>query len=402
MISKNVFPAIDFVKEEFKRGKGSYLITKDNKRVLDLNSGQFCTILGHGNHLLNLDIYRYSRGLINTNTATITNQFLNAVNALGKVLLPMKAEILLMSTGAEAVEAALRYAKNIKNRSGVVSIQNGYHGLSLGAQSVTFEGKYSFPKVDHTFSIDLPNNTNSESESINQLIALLSDKDNSISCVIVEPIIAVGGMVFLSFDFLDKIIEVCRQFDTLVIFDESQTGYGRTGRWFTHHYLKNTPDILIMAKAIGLGFPVSAVAFNSLTIDKSFITVSNYNSHQNDPFSASVILAGIKRIQRDKLLQRVSEVGAYFLLQLEMLVLNTNILSNPRGRGLMIAIDIVCPDNFNSRDFSQLLGEKLLSRGMLVQFTSQGKVMRILPDYYITKRSIRKFINILNDTVKAI
>jgi len=388
-LDKHVFPAIEFIDTVFYKGKGSYLFTKSGKRILDLNSGQFCTIFGHGNHLFNLRVYLRSRGLINTNTASITNQFLYASKLLFEIAEPFEPKVLLMSTGAEAVEASIRYAKSVKNKSGLVSIERGYHGLSLGAQSVTFGGSYAYPRVNDTYSVPLPLNIESEEVSLKVLEEILDT--NEIAALIMEPIIAVGGMIYLSNTYIERAIRICRKKSVYVIFDESQTGFGRTGTMFSHQRLCELPDMIVMAKAIGSGFPVSAVLFNSRTFDFDTLKISNYNSHQNDPFSSSVIIESIMLIRKKNLLKRVVDTGSYFLSQLVSLQNRTNKISNSRGLGLMLAVDL----NFGEvdyRELSKILGNSLIDRGFMVQFTSQGRVIRLLPDYFITKKSIDNFI----------
>ena len=159
-----LIPIIPFHEPVLVRGEGSYVYDEQGKKLLDLNSGQFCTVLGHSNKDLIKEITRISETLVHTSSGMISEEVVEVSKKIHEISGNMEAYSILLSTGAESVEFALRYAKHLKGRNGIVCFQKGYHGLTLGTQSVTFGGVYAAPEVSHIFSVPIPD-TFAEKES---------------------------------------------------------------------------------------------------------------------------------------------------------------------------------------------------------------------------------------------
>ncbi len=407
-MSDHVFNCIERSPMVLTRAKGAYVWDTNDTKYLDLNAGQFCAVLGHTPKSIQKVAARQLKSIAHTSTRTITPAVQQAAEAIWSICPEMKPQSLFLSTGSEAIEAALRYAKHLTGKSEMICFDNGYHGLSLGSQSVTYGGAWATPMVAGVHSITAPifhelspgAAKKETTQKLNELEQLLINHADTIAGLIMEPIISVGGMNFLSKEYCQGIARLCRKYGVLLLYDECQTGVGRTGTWFAYQQLGVVPDILITAKALGAGFPVSLVAFAQSVIDQADITINHFSSHQNDPLPCAVVVAVVAEIQQKKLLARVTRIGAYFLDQLEQLSTRNPLLRYPRGQGLMLGFDLHQDGLTSYRELGAQFGAQLTKAGMLLQSTSQGKTYRILPSYYLTKREIDWSIKTLESALR--
>ncbi len=398
-----LIPIMSYPQVIIKSGEGSYLFDRSGKKYLDFNSGQFCTIFGHGNNAVQQKINNANSKLIHTSSGLLSESVIKASAALNTLSGNLKAYCIFLSTGAEAIEFSLRYAKHITRKTGLICFDCGYHGLTLGAQSITFSGKYTIPPVANIYSIPVPN----ENYSIDDIGNILKKTKNileheDIAAVIIEPVVSVGGMIFLSEYFLHELRELCTKYNTLLIFDECQTGFGRLGYWFAYQKYSIIPDMVVTAKGIGLGYPVSTVLFNETVVKSMDSSMTHYSSHQNDAFAANIILTGIEFINKKNILKQVQETGKYFLKKLQDLAaVNINVF-NPRGQGLMLGIDLKEITNTDSRTVYQRLAQLLLEKGIIIQGTKGGRVLRFLPDYLIKQKDIDFGLNCISECINEI
>lgn len=400
-----LIPIIPFHEPILVRGEGSYVFDEEGKRLLDLNSGQFCTVLGHSNKELIKEITRISETLVHTSSGMISKEVVEAAEKIYEISGNMEASSIFLSTGAEAVEFALRYAKHLKRRSGILCFQKGYHGLTLGTQSVTFGGTYANPTVSQIFSVPIPD-TFAKKEEVNDCLAamekILSEHGKEIAGVLMEPIVSVGGMIFPVKEYFVEVRRLCDKYDVLLILDECQTGFGRTGSWFYYEQLDIIPDMVVCAKGIGLGYPVSMVMFRNGLIPKEGMTMTHYSSHQNDGFAAAIVNFGIRYIKKHHLLNRAKDMGKYFLNKLEELERKCPVYIKARGHGLMLGLDLQLDGVENYRPVYQKLTEEATQEGVLLQGTSGGQVLRFLPDYLIQKEDIDFCVEVLKKTAPSV
>lgn len=383
-------------------GQGTYVFDADGNKIMDLNGGQFCAILGHGNKELSEFMAQKASEIQHTNTGTLAYSTMQALKIMHDITPEMDSRSIILSTGAEAIEFALRYAKNVVQKTGIVCFKNGYHGLTLGAQSVTYGGVFAKPVQSDIYALDCPltdATTQELDEVINQFKSILENCDN-IACALFEPIVSVGGMHVQQTYFMKAIKELCQKHGVVLIFDECQTGFGRTGHWFYYQAIDVVPDILVCAKGIGLGYPVSTVTITKQLIDQLTIPYSHYCSHQNDPFSANVINFGYDYITKHNVLEQVQASGTYFYNELLRLSQKHSILSKPRGKGLMLGQDLILPGVSDYRKISADFRHHLLTKGIMMQATNGGQTLRYLPTYLITKEEIDLFINIFDQELQ--
>lgn len=391
MSENYLLPIISFESAIMERGKGSYVFDTDGKQYLDLNSGQFCTVLGHSNEDILDSITRAMSEISHTCSNILTKDVVKCAKKIHELSGNMRAYSILLSTGAESVEFALRYAKHIKQKSGIICFEKGYHGLTLGTQSVTFGGKFATPYVSDIYQTPIPNTISSdktEEECIKEFETLVLNVHDKVAAVLMEPVVSVGGMLFPSADYFKKIRAICDAYDILLIFDESQTCFGRLGSWFAFEKYDVIPDMVCLAKGIGLGYPVSMVLFRDILIPKDGFKMTHYSSHQNDSFAASIVNAGIDYIEKNKLLDSISEKGVYFLNALTNLCEKNPHIRYPRGCGLMLGADLYFEGVTDYRNIYHLIYEEMMKNGVIIQGTDGGRVLRFLPDYLIAKSDI--------------
>lgn len=387
-----LLPVIGFHEPVIASGKGSYVYDRDKKKYLDLNSGQFCTVLGHGNEALARRLYEIAQNVSHTGTSMLGEEVLAAAQNIYRITGDLKGYSIFLSTGAEAVEFCIRYAKFIKKREGIICFDKGYHGLTLGAQSITFGGVYARPQVDHIFPVPIPDTFADAREidaAVEAFAEVLKAQAGKIAAAVLEPIVSVGGMIFPGAGYFQKIQALCAQYDVLLIFDECQTGFGRTGNWFAYQTLGCLPDMIACAKAVGLGYPVSMAVMAEKWVEKDGFAMTHYSSHQNDNFAAGIINFGIETIEREGLLSQIQEKGRYFLAGLEKLAEDEEIcLEKPRGCGLMLGADLAIPGLENYRPYYEDLARRAVQEGLMIQGTAGGRILRFLPDYLISREDM--------------
>ncbi|MFV0425054.1 MAG: aspartate aminotransferase family protein [Bacilli bacterium] len=394
-IDKYVLPVIDFEENIIENGKGSYVFDTEGNKLLDMCGGQFCTIIGHSNSDFE-KLFKNLSYIQHTNTATLTKNTINTYEKIANLMPELDPKIITLSTGAESIEFAMRYAKNLTGKTAVVSFDRGYHGLSLGAQTVTYGGKFSKPYIDQVYSIPTYEETMSEDEENEIVVAFenICKNDSNISSLFIEPVVGVGGVHKLSKSFAKKIRKVCDDYGVLLILDECQSGFGRCGSWFYYQALDIVPDIVVTAKGIGLGFPVSMVAVKGCLVSKE-TTVTHYSSHQNDPFSSEIIDFGIEYLTKHNLLEACSIKGDKIRKMIDDL--KCPYFSLSRGDGLMVGFDLVIDGVNDYRKIGHEFRDYMRKHGCLIQGTNAGQTVRLLPNYEITDEEINTFIEILKE-----
>ncbi len=396
-----LLPVISFEPAIMERGKGSYVYDTDGNSYLDLNSGQFCTVLGHCNEEILDAVGKSMECLSHTGSNIVSKPALSCAERIHQISGEMKAYSILLSTGAEGVEFAIRYGKHIKQRSGVICFDQGYHGLTLGTQSVTYAGKFAMPPVEGVYAVPVPD-TFASREDLQKLVEefekLVQRVGKDTALVLMEPVASVGGMHFPDAWYFKEIRRICDEYDLLLVFDESQTGFGRLGAWFAYEQLGVVPDMVVLAKGVGQGYPVSMVLFREELVPDRGFAMTHYSSHQNDAFAASIVNAGMDYMEKYQILDRVRETGAYFLQKLQKLEKKNEHILRARGKGLMLGAELYFSGVQNYRNIYHMIYTEMMHRGVMIQGTNGGMTLRFLPDYLIDKQDI----DLALDTLDAV
>lgn len=366
----------DFVIEY---GQGLYLYDLDGNKLLDVNSGQFCCIFGHSNEYFASILNDVNHNLVHTSLSTYSIQVFEALKLLNQTMPELDPASIIFSTGSEALKFAQRYARHFCEKDIIVTNDYSFLALSLGSSRTNVQ------------TIKTPRNQAEISIALNEFERIASQ--NNVAGFIIEPIISMGGIIFFDLEFFKGLRKICDQYNIILIFDESQSGFGRSGKWYYYQCLNVVPDIVISAKGLGNGYPISVVSVNKKFIDYNKPIKSN-STHQNAPFAGAIIKAGVNYIQEYDMLTSNQINGEYFLDSIKDLCDKNTCYTNPRGLGLMCAFDI---DHKDAKDYAKKLSEHCLKHKLLINTTNQGKTVRFVPPYIITKEAIDETIKIISD-----
>ena len=371
---------------EVAKAQGSYIFDKE-KKYLDLVAGVSVQNLGHCNSEINESIInqlkKYSHVMVYGEF--IQRPSLNLCKLLNKLLPENLNSTYLTNSGTEAIEAALKLAKRATGRSRIISALNSYHGSTHGSLSVS-----GFEPRKRAYRPLLPNidfikfNNESDISKINQ----------STSCVILETIQGGAGFIEPRQNYLKKISKRCKEMGALLILDELQTGLGRTGKMFAFEHYGVSPDILVLGKSLGGGFPIGAM-ISDLTLMNKFKSkpilghITTFGGH---PVISEAGLTTLKIILRDKLFDKAKISGLKFKKRLE----HPEIVEI-RGRGLMLALIL------KSNELAKKLVLKCLEKGLILFWLLyESRAVRITPPLNISDEEIKISCDIILETLDEI
>ena len=409
---RHLLMASPYKDQVISEAHGSVVVDVDGNEYLDMSSGQICAIVGHGHPELLERVREQIARVAHTGTSFFSPVVFEASEKLMEVTPEPLTKCLFLSTGAEANEYAIRLAKVFTGKTGVLAMTKGYAGLSLQTSSLTNYGRSAKPLVPGTGHLMVPDSTACPAgraasdwarELLQQSLEINRGLLDNIAAIIVEPILSAGGLIVLPDGYLRELRRVADELGALLIADEAQTGMGRTGRWFGVEHDRVVPDILVLSKGVGGGYPSSAVVTTDAINDSVMTRVNQFSSHQSDPLGAAATLAVVEIIQRERLVERADAMGRYLCDGLRMIAANRPQLQNVRGRGLMIGFDVFRDPERPTPDWSVGRGIEDYCREHGVNFEAiQRNRFRILPPLTIEKPEVDRFLNVLDDALVAL
>ena len=405
-------PNLPVVKEE-----GCYYYGADGKKYLDFTSGIAVANTGHRHPKIVQSIKDAADQLIHGPSGVIMYEsILELSKQLGEILPGDLDCFFYGNSGTEAVEGALKLAKFTTQRPYVISFTGCFHGRSMGALGVTTsKAKYrKFMQPSH-LSYQIPYANVKEAPMGQDPIQYVVDKlehdfnqlfkhqvtPEEVAAVIVEPVLGEGGYVIPPKEWLQKIREICDQYGILLIFDEVQTGFGRTGEWFAAQTFSVTPDIMAIAKGIASGLPLSAtVASHKLM--KKWPIGSHGTTFGGNPIACSVALTTLEVFKEEHLVENSKEVGAYAVEQLKKIQDKYDCIGEVRATGLMIGIDVIDPETGlgDGKALKRIL-DLALEEGVLFYLCgNEGEVIRMIPPLTVTKEQIDDGLTMLDNALQ--
>jgi len=393
---------------------GCFLKDLDGKETLDLAAGQFCSILGHSHPRFIEKVVAQIRQVVHTGSQFLSPVVLEAASKFAEVAPGKLRRCMIFSTGTEANECAISIAKIHTKRQGVIGFNRGYYGLSLTTKSLTsiFGGRPGDgPRIPETYRLLAPhcfhcpvNSRYPECGLLclqSSLEATVSAPDD-IAAVIIEPILSAGGMIAPPPGYLKALKEFAHQHGALLIADEAQTGFGRTGKWFAVEHHEVEPDILVISKGAGGGFPVSGF----ITTDEIADTVqsegfSHLASHQFDPLSGVALSALIDIIKEEGLVENAGEIGGYLKKRLKELQARHSIVADVRGEGLMLGIEIAgdSAGGLSAAELTLAVVALCKQKGVHLTYTYFEPVLRIIPPITITRKEADLAVSVLDEAL---
>ncbi len=361
-----------------EKGQGSHVWDIDNKEYIDCMGGYGVALVGHRNERV-VNAIKAQIGKILTVHSSFYNktreEFLeNLIKVAPKGL----SQVHLNNSGAESVEAAIKFARKFSGKKGMVAMKGSYHGKSMGALSLTFNPKYreSFQPLVEKVSFSSYGNIDELRDTV--------DKDTAF--VILEPIQGESGIHVPPDSFLQDVRKLCDENKILLIFDEIQSGLGRTGSMWAADHWKTVPDVMCIAKGIAGGVPmgVTLVRPDILSVMKKGEHSSTFGGN---PLSCAAGTATIQALTQDGLIENAKDMGQKFQQGLAELKSRHKIIREVRGKGLMIGVEL----KFEVKD---ILMEGI-KNGLLLLYSGRN-ILRFLPPLVISEEDITKTLKILD------
>jgi acetylornithine/LysW-gamma-L-lysine aminotransferase len=362
------------------KGKGALLWDINGKEYVDCATSYGVALLGHCHPKVVAAVKAQAEQLITCHSCYYNDKRAEFIEKLVKITPKGLDKAFLSNSGAESVECAIKLARKYTGKTEIIALMGAFHGKTMGALSATWDKKYREP-----FMPLIPEVKHVAPDNADKIREVITDKT---AAVLMEPIRGEGGVRVPPEGYLQAVREICDEKNVLLIFDEVQTSFGRTGKLFGCQNWNVTPDVMCLAKPFAGGLPIG------ITIAKENIMSSLKVGEHSTTFSGSPLVcaagcAAIDALIEEKLTDKAAFNGKYFKSQLENLQAKHKIIKEVRGLGLMLGIEL------RHDVYNVIL--KTLSEGVLV-LDAGRTVVRLLPPLVIEKAQIDKAISVL-DTV---
>jgi 2,2-dialkylglycine decarboxylase (pyruvate) len=408
----------DFPPFFVERAEGSYVYDDRGRQILDFTSGQMCATLGHNHPAVVGAIRRSCERAIHLFSWLLAPEVVDLCSELAGLLPPQLQKVILLNTGSEANEAAIRMAKLASGGHEVVGLTASFHGLTGGAGAATYSvGRRGYgPALPGSMVIPAPNAYRCPIRHCADACDLsclevgfeLIDQQSSgqPAAAIAEPILSTGGVIVPPQGYFPRLKELCAARGMLLILDEAQTAFGRVGANFAFEQDGVVPDFLALSKTLGGGVPLSATvtsaAIEETCYERGFVHVT---SHVSDPLPAAVGLAVLEVLRRERLAERALELGRRLEAGLRDLHQRYEVIGDVRGRGLLWGVELVT-DRQGRRPNPELGGRitrRCLELGLsmnIVSLPGLASVWRIAPPLTATEAEIDQGLAILDQAIR--
>jgi len=401
-------------------GQGSYLFDVDGKRYLDFTSGICTCPIGHSHPEVVEAVHGQAQRILHVcDHVGYYEQYTDYMEDV-RGILPgdlQEGKGVFLNSGSEAVEGALKIARYATRRPYVISFIGSFHGRTMGAAAVTgstityrkglsglFPGVFHVP-YPYCYRCPLGHRDPRQCETpCLKYIDLVLEKiisPDDLAAIIFEPILGEGGYVVPSPDFMKGLKEICERTGALLIADEVQSGFGRTGRWFSCEHFNVVPDVVVMAKAIGGGLPLGAVVGKREIMNK-WDPATHGTTFGGNPVSCAAGKATLEVLKKENVLENAQEIGDFIQRMFKKAAKAVKSIGDVRGKGLMIGVELIHPDDGSVHN--ELLIKVLdlaVKRGLLL--TKCGpNVIRIAPALNLTKDQAETGVSIILEAIEQL
>jgi len=401
-----------------ERAEGSFVYDADGRPILDFTSGQMSAVLGHSHPRIVETVQRQVGQVAHLFSGMLSRPVVELAERLA-ALTPGLERVLLLSTGAESNEAAIRMAKLVTGKHEIVAFSKSWHGMTGAAASATYSaGRKGYgPAMPGSITIPAPNAFRPRFKHADGSLDWRTELDDSFALVdaqstgslaafIAEPILSSGGMLELPPGYLKALKEKCRDRGMLLILDEAQTGIARTGHMFAFQRDGVTPDILTLSKTIGAGLPLAAIMttpeIEQTAHERGYLF---YTTHVSDPLPAAVGLAVLDVVEDGNLAERAQRLGGQLFDGLSALKQRYECVGDVRGRGLFIGLEVVKAGTAREPDheLGANIAKEAFRRGLsmnIVKLPGMGGVFRIAPPLTISEDEIALGLRIISEAIE--
>ena len=361
-----------------ERGLGAHVWDINGKEYIDCMGGYGVALVGHCNPRVVQALKTQLEKIITVHSSLYNKTREEFLENLIKIAPKNLGQVFLNNSGTEAVEAAIKFARKFTGKKGMIAMNGSYHGKSFGSLSVTFSPKYrkSFEPLVESVSFT----------PFGDIDALRSNVNSETALIILEPIQGESGIHVAPDDFLQEVRKLCDEKGIVLIFDEIQSGLGRTGKMWASQHWETAPDIMCLAKGIAGGVPMGATLVRP-DILASISKGEQSSTFGGNPLSCAAGTATIKALTEDQLVENAVKKGKIFHEGLERLKEKHKIIREVRGKGLMIGVEM----KFDVKD---ILFDGIANNLLLLY--SGKNILRLLPPLVISEADINKALETLD------
>jgi 4-aminobutyrate aminotransferase len=397
------------------RGEGVYLYDEDGRRYLDFTAGIGVTSTGHCHPRVVAAAQEQVAKLIHAQYTTVMHRpLLTLAERLGDVLPEGLDSTFFSNSGSEAVEAALRLARQATGRANVVVFHGSFHGRTIGAATMTTSGtKFRsgfaplmggvavspFPTA-YRYGWDEATATEFALRELDYVLATISAPAET-AAFVVEPVLGEGGYIPATKTFIEGLRERADRHGILLVVDEVQTGWGRTGRFWGHEHFDVRPDIVITAKGLASGFPLSGIAASAELMATGW-PGSQGGTYGGNAVACAAALATLDVIVEERLVENASVVGGVLASGLDKVRAGNAVIGDVRGLGLMLASEFVTADGEPNPAAALRAQQEAARRGLLLLTCGPfGNVVRMIPPLVVTEQQVEDALAIWSACVEV-
>ncbi len=405
-----------YFEREWSHGVGHRLFDVDGKAYLDFANGIAVTALGHAHPRVNAAIHDQVDRLMGPISAMgFTDPISRLATELAATFPEPLESVMFLNSGSEAIDGAIKLARRVTGRPGIIAFRGGFHGRTFGAMSVTssslnYRAGYEplvpgvylapFPRAYRDFDGDEERATEKALEGLHTLFASIIPP-SEVACVVIEPVQGEGGYIPAPHAFLRELRGLCHRHGILFISDEIQAGYGRTGRMWAFEHAGIIPDIVTVAKAVANGLPLSAIV-SSRDLQERWGRGAHGSTYGGNPVACAAGIAVLDTIRDEALVANAEIRGAELTAGLGAIAAEDDRIGDIRGPGLMVGVEFVRDRRTRERDAD--LPDRLMAAcadaGLLVLTCgSQHETVRWIPPLNVTAAEISEAVEIFGETL---
>lgn len=393
-----------------EKASGSWIYDMNGDAYLDMAVGIAVNNVGHCHPKVVAAVQKQCTELMHTSVTVHHKRYIELAKKLVEITPKSLDSVFLANSGAEAVEGAIKLARYATGRPGIIIFKGSFHGRTMLTTALTTSKLYYRenyePLPGSIFTVPFPyvyrsHFKNDPDACVRHCLAEIDDlfhrivHPQQIAAMVIEPVQGEGGYVVPPKGFIAALRKIADEHGILLIIDEVQSGFGRTGKMFAIEHEQVEPDIMLMAKGIAGGMPLSAF-ISRKDITSKWKPGRHGSTFGGNPVSCAAALATIDVLQEEQLPERAAKVGGEMIAALQTMTKNMQHVGEVRGRGMMIGIEFNDKDGNPSKEIAEHVAEKCLEHKMLVLTCGpQGQVIRLIPPLNIKDSEVEKVLEIL-------
>jgi 4-aminobutyrate aminotransferase len=395
---------------------GCYIYDIHGDKYVDFTCGIGVTNTGHC-HPRVVEAIQKQAGLLIHGQANIVihKPMLELVEELKSIVNPAMDGFFFTNSGAEAVEGALKLARHVTGRTNIIVFQGSFHGRTVGTMSLTtsktiYRAGYQ-PLMPGVFVAPYPysyrygwNDDQTREWCLEELelLFLSQTAPEETAAILIEPVLGEGGYVVPPFAFLRDLRQICDKHGIMLILDEVQSGFGRTGRWFAQEHFDVTPDIMTVAKGIASGMPLSGV-FSRLEFMKKWQTGTHGGTYGGNAIACAAGAASIKAMKGENMVQNAQVRGEQLMSQLRRIQLDYPVIGDVRGLGLMIGVEFRTMDRKPDKATTKAVVKSCFDRKLLLLTCgTYDNVIRWIPPLIVNEEELNSAVGIFSDALQSV